>query len=416
MRILLISAVPPLPLHGGGQVRLWNIARRLARRHTVDLACFLREGWEPPPAAGLREVFGRATIVPKPGLAGAGALLRSPRGWPGFAAANAATLWRALASGRPLLAAANDRAAMRRHLLDADRGGAYDLLYAETFAAVASLHGRLDGLRTPLLLIEQNVESAAFARQAQQQPRARLRRLLEWDVRKLRREEERFWRGVRLLGALSPVDAAEMERRVGRRPLLVENGVDAAWFARPVAERRADDVLFVGSFGYFQNVDALGWLLDEIWPAVTAARPEARLRLVGRGADAAVRRRVADAGLTIDEGVDDIREALQRASVLLAPIRAGSGTKYKVLEAMASGLPVVTTPVGAEGLGLAPGREAEIEEGAAGLARATAAILADPAHGARLAQAALSRVAAHDWDGIVERFERQLAEAGIGAR
>ncbi|HEX6739959.1 MAG TPA: hypothetical protein VF310_16895, partial [Vicinamibacteria bacterium] len=75
MRLLLVSAVPPLPLHGGGQVRVWNIARRLARRHTVDLACFLRAGWAPPPEGALREVFGRVAIFPKPGMPGAGALL-----------------------------------------------------------------------------------------------------------------------------------------------------------------------------------------------------------------------------------------------------------------------------------------------------------------------------------------------------
>jgi hypothetical protein len=183
MRVLLISAVPPLPLHGGGQVRLWNIARRLARRHTVDLACFLRQGWATPPPEGLREVFGQVTIVPKPGLPGASALLgsgsASHRTWPAFAAANAGTLARAAFSARPLLSAANDRPDMRRHLLDADRHGGYDLLYAETFASVASLRGHLGSMRTPLLLIEQNIESAAFARQAQQQRRPWLRRLLE---------------------------------------------------------------------------------------------------------------------------------------------------------------------------------------------------------------------------------------------
>jgi polysaccharide biosynthesis protein PslH len=416
MRCLLVSALPPLPLHGGGQVRLWNIARRLARRHQVDLACFLRRGWEPPAMDRLREVFGRVTLVPKPGLAGAGALLGSPRRWPGFVAANAGTLAGALFGRRPLLSAANNSPALRRHLLAADRSGAYDLLYAETFPAVACLRGHLATLRTPLLLVEQNIESSAFGRQARQQRRRGLRRLMEWDVAKLRREEERFWRGAALLGALSPVDAEEMRRRVGREPLLVENGVDLEWFAQPVAARREDEVLFVGSFGYFQNVDALGWLLDEIWPRVAAARPQARLRIVGRGADSALRQRVAAGGLEIDDGVEDVREAFQRASALIAPIRAGSGTKYKVLEAMASGLPVVTTPAGAEGLPVQPGLDAEVESEASGLARALVRVLEEPGRARLLAEAALGLVAAYDWDGIVTRFEEQLEEALAGLR
>jgi polysaccharide biosynthesis protein PslH len=406
---LVVTARPPLPPHSGGQVRVWNIARALARRRPLDLLSFAHQG-EPVPEDALREVFSSVTLVPRAPLASLGRFLGSPADLARAAARNLRVSARWLGSRRPLLSLLYDSGEMRRRLREADRSGSYDLLYAETFSAIASLRDDLGSLRTPLLLIEQNIESASFSRQAAQQRRPLVRRLMEWDVRRVRREEELFWRRVRLLGALSPVDAEVMRTRVGREPLLVSNGVDTAWFAQPVAERRAEEVLFVGSLRHFQNVDALSWLLDEIWPQVAAARPAARLRLVGRGADEALHHTLAARGLALDEGVDDIRAALQQATVLIAPIRAGSGTKYKVIEAMASGLPVVTTPVGAEGLPVAPGREMVVSSEARVLAAEVAALLGDPARRRRQADAARAFVAAYDWTGIVAGFEEQLAQ------
>ena len=412
-RWLVVTARPPLPAHSGGQVRVWNIARALSRRHELDLLSFAHEG-EAAPQDALREAFTRVTLVPRAPLSSLGGFLGSPAAVARSAARNLRVSLRWLASGRPLLSLLYDSPEMRRRLREADASGRYDLLYAETFSAIASLRDELGSLRTPLLLIEQNVESAAFARQAAQQRRALVRRLMERDVRRVRREEERFWRGVSLLGALSPVDAAVMKERVGREPLLVSNGVDTAWFAQPVEERRADEVLFVGSLRHFQNVDALAFLLEEIWPRVAAAHPSARLRLVGRGADDAIRASLALHRLALDEGVDDIRQAFQRATLLIAPIRAGSGTKYKVLEAMASGLPVVTTPEGAEGLAVESGREMVVAREAAALAEAVVALLRDPQRRGRLAESARAYVASHDWRGIVAAFGAYVDEALSG--
>lgn len=413
MRILLVCARPPLPLDSGGQVRVWNIVRQLARRHRFDLLALVHEDANERHEEDLRRVFEKVTLVQRRRLSALGSAVAPGPAVLRFLPGNLGRLLRAGFSARSLLSVAYDAPEMRARLLEADAQG-YDLVYAETSSALASLRGDLERMRTPVLLVEQNVESLAFARQAAQSRNPLLGTLMRWDARKLAREELRVWRHVRALGAASEIDARHMGVRAGRPVLVIENGVDLDWFSEPVASRRSDEVLFLGSFRYFQNVDALRWLLAEIWPRVNegADAPRATLRLVGRGADDGLRRYVRERGFAIDEGVDDARAALQRAALLLAPLRAGSGTKLKVLEAMASGLPVVTTAVGAEGIPVEPGRHLEVADSAPALAHRVRELLGSPERRALLAGAARTFAAENcGWVRIVERFEGRLAVA-----
>ncbi|MFI5006469.1 MAG: glycosyltransferase family 4 protein [Solirubrobacterales bacterium] len=413
MRILLVCARPPLPLDSGGQVRVWNVARQLARRHRLDLLTFVNADAPERHEDALRGIFENVAFVPRRRLESLGAALARGTAWLDFVRGNLGLLLRTALSSRPLVAVAYDSPEMRGRLLEADRQG-YDLIHAETFPALASVRAELSGFRTPVLLIEQNVESLAFGRQADEARSALLRPLMRWDVRKLAREELQCWRSVRVLGAPSEVDASHMHARAGRPVLVLENGVDAAWFSEEVTPRRDDEVLFLGSFRYFQNVDALHWLLEEIWPRVIAGSdgPRPTLRIVGRGADDSLRRFVDARGFAVDERVDDVRHALQRATLLIAPLRAGSGTKFKVLEAMASGLPVVTTPTGAEGLPVESRHHLLIAEGAAEAAGAVRELLGSPDLQKRLAGAARALIAeGYDWARIVDRFESRLAAA-----
>src|SRR2546422_854881 len=121
MRILLVCARPPLPLDSGGQVRVWNVARQLARRHRLDLLTFVnadaRERHEPE----LREVFEKVVFVPRRRLESLGAALARGAAWLDFMRGNLGLLLRATVSSRPLVAVAYDSAEMRVRLLEADR-------------------------------------------------------------------------------------------------------------------------------------------------------------------------------------------------------------------------------------------------------------------------------------------------------
>lgn len=408
MKILFISPLCPLPLEKGGAVRIWNIAKELSKRHTIDLVCFIRQEGERRYEDELKKVFNSVTFIKRRGLLDRSSLNGSVFAPFKFFVANTSLVTDTLFSSKPLLSELYESEEMKDYILTADKSGEYDLLFAETFYSIASLKKVLGELQTKLLLIEQNIESRAYSRQADQQKSPLLKRLMQHDVKKIQSEEEFFWKNVKLIGGLSSVDVNVIREKTGRPVLLLENGVDIAWFSEKKAVRDVNEVLFVGSFTYFQNIDSIKWLLNEIWPKI-ASKYSVKLRIVGRGADTELKHFVHEKGFVIDESVDDIRSAFQQASVLLAPIRAGSGTKYKVLEAMASHLPVVTTELGAEGINVIDGKHIMIGNTCEELVEKLIDLLHHQEKGQLIAENAYTFVKdKYDWSNIVSKFEPQL--------
>ncbi len=151
-------------------------------------------------------------------------------------------------------------------------------------------------------------------------------------------------------------------------------------------------LLFVGSFKHGPNVDAVAFLLDEVMPLVWAADPDVRLRVVGHGLPAPLQQRLGDDYLG---WVDDLDPLLDGSLALVAPLRFGAGVKGKVGRALAAGLPVVTTSVGAEGLGLEDEKSAFVREQPQGLADACLDLARDPAMWVRVSDAGRELVEEH---------------------
>jgi GT2 family glycosyltransferase/glycosyltransferase involved in cell wall biosynthesis/Flp pilus assembly protein TadD len=159
----------------------------------------------------------------------------------------------------------------------------------------------------------------------------------------------------------------------------------------PLAARR--DVVFVGYFGHQPNVDAALWLGQEIWPRVAEKLPDAHLKIVGGGAPASVQALASDR-VEVLGSVADLENLLDGARVSVAPLRYGAGLKGKVSQALAAGLPVVTTPVGAEGIPLENGRHALIAATVEDLAAAVVRLYTDAEQWTRQAAAGRALVAA----------------------
>ena len=196
--------------------------------------------------------------------------------------------------------------------------------------------------------------------------------------------------------------------------LVVPNGVDLARYAFR-AEPPADEVVFfVGDLTWPPHAEGMAWFRAEVWPLVARARPEARAEVLGRGAAAAGA--PAERFSFLGEG-GDTRPHWARAAVAVVPLRAAAGTRLKILEAAACGVPVVSTSVGAEGLELTDGREIRLADSPAGFAGAVAELLANPSARRRQAAAARRRVEEkYGWESIGRTFSRELLRRGVEKR
>jgi glycosyltransferase involved in cell wall biosynthesis len=185
-------------------------------------------------------------------------------------------------------------------------------------------------------------------------------------------------------------DDARRARAFGATTVVAPNGVDDGLFEIPIgsAGPAGRQALFFGDLGYEPNVRGLERFVVEGWPATVAAVPDARLAVVGAGVDHALRRRllrhhhVDVAGL-----VDDLRVPLAASSAVVVPIWEGGGTRLKVLEAMAAGRPLVSTPFGVDGSGVRDGQEAVLAGDPAVLGRRLATVLVHRDRSAALAAA-----------------------------
>jgi glycosyltransferase involved in cell wall biosynthesis len=175
--------------------------------------------------------------------------------------------------------------------------------------------------------------------------------------------------------------------------------------------------VFVGHLGVFHNVDAAVHLANEILPRVRLARPEVELLIVGAQPTAAVRSLGRRPGVTVTGYVEDLNAVLNRATVFVAPLRFAAGVQNKVLEAMAAGRPVVTSPLVARGLGAEVGRHLLAADDAVEFADQVLALLADETRQAAIGAAGRAFVAErYRWElvnGRVAEIARQL-EAGVG--
>jgi glycosyltransferase involved in cell wall biosynthesis len=256
-----------------------------------------------------------------------------------------------------------------------------------------------------------NVDSEIWARLGQTAARAKATAgFAASQAVRLRRWEGDLVRAATGISCVAERDAATLSGLQPRvAPLVVPNGVDLARYRFRAEPATAKRIFFVGDLSWPPNAQAVRWLQREIWPLIRRAHPEAEAEILGRGAPADLRRGRDASFRLLGEG-GDTRPHWAKAAVGVVPLLTGSGTRLKILEAAASGVPVVATRVGAEGLELAPDREILLRDRAEDFASAVSELLREPALGARLARAARARVEAlYDWNLITARFAAELA-------
>ena len=392
MRVLFVTPRVPFPTRVGYQVRAVEQLLRLGRSHRVTLLAF--EEADAAACEAMRERLRVERVVAAEG----GALGR------GVGVA------RALISGEPLQSGIFDTRGFARvigELVAAAPG--FDLVHVQLARLAPAVERALPPALPRVLDL---IDSLSFNMRQRAERDA-------WLVGRLAAEESRRLGSLEqaLLGRWDHVTAVTERDRlaIGAHPRLSvnRNGVDGERFSPGATPRGAGSVIFTGNLGYFPNVDAACWLLDEVWPRVLRERPDAFVRLVG----ARPHRRVRHAArrstrVELVGPVDDLAASLRASEVAVAPLRAGSGQPLKVLEALASGTPVVATPAAIAGLAIEDGQHLLVAGEADSFAAAVVRALNDRELRAWLSCAGRGLVEReHGWDAPVAALDALWRDA-----
>jgi glycosyltransferase involved in cell wall biosynthesis len=396
MRLVWIKVGGLWPLNTGGRLRTFQILSELSAAHDVALLTTHAPGEDPD---GLANGLGRTVRILS--LPYAVAKQGSRR----FAAALARSWlsrdpvdlrrWRVPGARRVV-----------REWLDAEP---WDVMVADFMVAAANLPRG----GPPVVYFAHNVEHQIWRRLATVE-RGRLRRLaLELEWRKMRRREAAMLRAAAVTVAVSEADRQTLLDLVpDARIEVVPTGVDTTFFRPAGAAVVPRRLVFSGSMDWYPNEDAILDFGARIWPRLRAAHHDISMTVVGRNPGPRIIDLGARSGITVTGTVDDVRPYLDEAEIAVVPLRAGGGTRLKIFEALAMRKPVVSTTIGAEGLGLVDGRHFVAADGPAAFAAAIDRLFGDPRAREALGEAGRALVEADfGWPQVARHFAHALHDA-----
>jgi glycosyltransferase involved in cell wall biosynthesis len=288
-----------------------------------------------------------------------------------------------------------------------------DVILVEHDWAARWVHDLPGARGIPAVIGLENLSWGYHARRAAAATGAPARAFHDLEARRFARFDRRHLAGYDLLLAMSHDDRRELARLTSTPAAVIPNGVDTtALAASPLPPDPV--VLFTGTFGYPPNAEGLGWLLREVWPRIRTGAPAARLLVIGPGVPGPLAA-LAGPEVELPGFVERMQPWFDRARLVLVPILSGAGTRLKVLDGLASGRPVLSTTMGAEGVDARDGEEILIADGPQAFADAALRVLGDPdlaqrvgAAGRRLAERA------YDWRAIGAHLGELLEELATG--
>ncbi len=390
MKILMLTPYLPYPLLSGGQIRTFNLLKKLSLNHEITLFALIKEDTERQYIPELEKYCQKVKVFKRS---------KHP-----FTLKNVV---KTAFSSYPFLVIRNHVSetidAVKKELTQ----NQYDLIHAETFYMMP----HIPKTDIPILLVEQTIEYLGYESFANRVKLPLIKPLLKIDINKIKRWEEHYWRMCTKLIVMSEEDKQFIAGKIDRAGKIevVSNGVDSAWFAeKPKKLPKDPTILSVGTFKWLPNVEAVTFLAEKVWPLIKQQVPQAKLWIVGNAPTKKVfEYQQIDTSITVTGGIPDIRDAFNGAHVLVAPVFSGKGTRYKILEAMASQTPIVATPTAVEGLGVEHGTHVLISSHASGLAKYTVKLLQDKKLRAWLAFNSRKFVKRYyDWEPISQKLDQ----------
>jgi glycosyltransferase involved in cell wall biosynthesis len=405
------------PLHGGDRIRTYHMLRELRKRHHLTYLCLRTPADQEDAASRALEYCHELIAIAHPVTN-----QRSLRFYAGV-------VWNTCFGKYPFLSQKYlSREALRQlaKITSPAEKPAFDLIVCDYLAPMVNLLELPRRPELPILLFQHNVESVIFGRHAQTAKHRIKARLYHRQWQMMRRFENQSAAYVDAQIAVSEADVSVF-RAFGMTNVFgaVPTGVDCEYF-QPSEKLPVKPVLaFLGAMDWDANEDAVKWFIAEILPRVRAQIPGVEFRVIGRNPSGALQELVArDESIHLTGTLPDIRPAVAEARAMVLPLRIGGGTRIKIYEAMAMGVPVISTTIGAEGLDVTHGRNILLADTPDAFASETVALLKDTNHAAAIAQEARQHVATnYSWARVAEIFSdfchqaiaRRQAAAGGGS-
>lgn len=410
LNILHVSHIPASPPRSGAQARAHGLMSQLAQRHDLAGVILIDDEFDLEECRRAMQAYCREVV-----------LVPNPHSWNGLA--KRLMQLRSMTSRRsfermrvavPALQPVLDRVLCARR---------FDIVNLEfSFLGYCNLRQAPPGDRLPSLVVDSHNIDYDLARQYARAGAGLVRRCYAGaNWRKLRREELAAYRDAEGVYLCSAAD----ERRLlgdapGARTAVIPNAADVEYYQPRPTDPPADGrtVVFFGLLSYVPNHDGVTYFVREIWPRIAEAYPEARCKIIG-GQPPPSLLKLAGPQVEFTGLVPDLRPHLAAASVVVAPLRIGGGTRLKIVEAMAMGKAIVSTTLGAEGIESTPGRDLLIEDRPEAFANAVIRLLADPelagGIGRSARQLAVERYSWTEAALALEGFYLRILEAGLRA-
>lgn len=333
MKILMLTPYLPFPPSEGGQVRSYNLIKLLSKHHDITLVSFTREHNTKEHEDHMRK-YCKKVIVFKRG-----------KTW---------TFQNVLRTGfsfYPFLVAIYNSSLIKPTLAKELSEGGYDLIHAETFYVMPHLPVH----KLPTVLIEQTIMSRIFSHHIETEPRLWFRPLQWIDVQKIKFWERYYWKKADKVVAVSQEDAQIMRSTVPDLKVdVVPNGVGEDFSSLPKKIHYNHTILYMANYKWIQNWEAVELLANKVFPLIRREILDAKLIIAGQFPTPQVKALAGKDVEVVELEDDDFKGVVNsylKSGIFIAPMYAPGGTRLKILAAMASMVPVVTTPIGAEGYG-----------------------------------------------------------------
>lgn len=334
MRVLLLTQVLPYPPDSGPKIKTYYVLKYLAEQHEVTLVSFVRDTDKPEYIAHLQELCHKVITVP---------ITRSKLRDLFF-------LGKSLLTGQPWMMLRDERPEMRAALAELAATTPFDVVHADQLNMGQYA---LPFTKSRKVLDLHNALWVLYKRLAETQPlTSPLKYILLRDWRLLKQYEGQMCRTFDAVTAVSDEDKAALQTAGARDGIMViPIAVDTSEQSQVERQPAGPHIIHIGTMYWAPNIDGITWFLDEIYPLIKERVPDVRCTLIGARPPASiVERGEQDPSLTVTGYVEDPLPYFQDASMMVVPLRAGGGMRVKILNALAQGIPMVSTTVGCEGI------------------------------------------------------------------